>query len=431
MQWISWPIAFTLLILLSSLVSADEQRPNFLLIMADDVGCDAVGCYGGTSYPTPQIDKLAAGGMRFDYCYSMPSCHPTRMTLLTGRYPRRLGNPKWGSFPPEEEPRTIAQVAKSGGYQTAVAGKWQLSLLSQDLRQPTRMGFDQYSLFGWHEGPRYYRPLIFQDGSVREDVSAKYGPDVYSDVLIEFMRRNREQPFFAYFPMALCHDVTDDLEEPVPYGPRGRYDTFAEMMTEMDRVVGKVIGAVDELGLRERTLILFTCDNGTPKRSILRAENGKYIREPVFSMYRGKRIQGGKTTLLDGGTHVPLIASWPGTITANRVCEDLVDFSDFLPTIAEITGGDLPEEVTLDGRSFAPQLRGEAGDPRQWAYAEGRRGAYWVRNRKWKLYNDGRFYAVGADPQETRPLDTDELTEPAAQAYRELQAAIKQVKTFE
>lgn len=402
------------------------SRPNVVLILADDVGCDAIGCYGGESYPTPQIDKLAQRGVRFDHCYSMPSCHPTRTCLLTGKYPRRIGNPRWGSFPQDEEPHTIAQLFRRGGYATAVAGKWQLSLLSKDLEQPHRMGFQRYSLFGWHEGPRYYQPLIFQQGKVRQGLEDRYGPDVYCEFLIDFMEENRARPFFAFYPMALCHDVTDDLDQPVPYGPRGRYDSYAEMMAEMDRVVGKLVAAVDRLGLAERTLILFTGDNGTPAGSIIRAEGGKYLRDPVYSIYRGKKVRGGKTKLTDGGTHVPLLAVWKGVAQPGTVRDDLVDFSDFLPTFAELIEQPLEATIQRDGVSFAHALRqqvGPAATRRQWAYAEaGKR--YWVRSQRYKLYNDGAFHDLQQDVEERRALDTKKLGGEAQRTYQELQRAL-------
>jgi arylsulfatase A-like enzyme len=140
-------------------IAATPQKPNILLIMADDVGCEPIGAYGGERWKTPHIDALARGGMRFDYCYSMPVCHPTRICLMTGKYPFRL-NSKWGTFPRAEEKNNIAQVLKRAGYNTAVAGKWQLSLMKNDLKQPARMGFDTWSVFGWHEGARFHEPMI-------------------------------------------------------------------------------------------------------------------------------------------------------------------------------------------------------------------------------------------------------------------------------
>ena len=184
---------------LSVVGAAETERPNIVLIMADDVGCDAIGCYGGESYPTPNIDRLAAGGLRFNHCYSMPACHPTRICLMTGQYPRRLKNPKWGSFPRDVEKNTFGRVLQRAGYATAVAGKWQLSLLGTDLKQPNRMGFEQYSLFGWHEGARYYQPLIWQNGKRRDDVAEFHvgipgGIDVHGLVVIFSGERNHRVP---------------------------------------------------------------------------------------------------------------------------------------------------------------------------------------------------------------------------------------------
>ena len=326
-----------LLVVVVGTAEAAESRPNFLVILADDVGRDAIGCYGGKSYPTPHVDRLAADGMRFDQGYVMPVCHPTRTTLLSGRYPFRQGNPRWGSYPAGEEQTTVAALLKRAGYATAVAGKWQVGLLRDDPRQPHRMGFDQFCLFGWHEGPRYWRPMLYQNAALRDDVGDRYGPDVYVEFLTHFIRDHREEPFFAFYSMALCHDVTDDLPAPVPYGPgRDRYENYAEMMEAMDEHVGQVVSALDQLGLEERTLVLFLGDNGTAARSIIRAENGEYIRDPVFSETNWGRVQGGKGSFSDAGTRVPWIVRWPGTVPAGSVTASLVDGSDLLPTLLEL-----------------------------------------------------------------------------------------------
>jgi arylsulfatase A-like enzyme len=171
-------IRFTTLLVCLAVYTATcdaADQPNVVLILADDVGCEPLGCYGGTSHQTPNIDDLAQRGMRFDHCYSMPVCHPTRVCLLTGRYPMNIGNPQWGSFPKTLEEQTIAQVMKAAGYATAVDGKWQLAMLGTDLQQPHRMGFDEYCLFGWHEGPRYHDPLIWQNGTRRTGTKGRYG----------------------------------------------------------------------------------------------------------------------------------------------------------------------------------------------------------------------------------------------------------------
>jgi len=402
-------------------LSAAERPPNIVLIMADDVGVDAIGCYGGESYETPQIDALADSGMRFNHCYSMPVCHPTRITLLTGKYPFRLNHPGWGSFPKSQEKKTVAQLLKQAGYATAVAGKWQLVLQKRDPNHPQRLGFDQHCLFGWHEGARYYDPYIWQNGKLRTDTKGQYGPDVYVEFLTDFMKANRNRPFFAFYSMALCHDVTDDLKEPVPFAPgKDHYDTFAEMAAQMDKHVGQVVSAVDELGLRENTVILFTGDNGTPKSSIHIAKNGKYIRKPVYSTFKGKKVRGGKGNLSDDGTNVPLIVSWKGTVPAGTVVDDLVDFSDFLPTFVDLAGSELPAGVSTDGRSFATRLRHNTPAPRQWAYSERGSKRYWVRTQRWKLYHDGTLFDLKTDPREKKAIPPGKQSPAAAKARKQL-----------
>lgn len=410
-------------------LNADQaSRPNILFIMADDLGCETLGCYGGTSYETPHLDRLAKKGMRFRHCYSMPVCHPSRVCLLTGRYPFRWGDPRWGSFPAAAEKKTMARLLRDGGYATAVAGKWQLTLLKRNPHHPQQLGFDTSCLFGWHEGPRYYDPLIWQDGELREDTAGKFGPDLYCDFLIDFMRKNKDRPFLAYYPMALCHDVTDDLKEPVPFGPAGRYDTYKEMVEKMDARVGRLVQAVKDLGLSERTLILFSGDNGTPTRYIHTAREGKLIRKPVVSMQNGKEVPGGKGSLTNAGTNVPLIAFWPGTIEPGQVVDDLVDFSDFLPTFAELANIAIAEDMPLDGQSFACRFEQDKPAPREWAYAAGRGNKYFVRTADWKLYSDGRLFHVAADEREKQPLRDPEEGSEAAKVRTKLQMVMEQLR---
>ncbi|QDU63422.1 Arylsulfatase precursor [Planctomycetes bacterium Pan216] len=431
------PSTFALACLLSAVGSfslagrtlADNpDRPNILFILADDVGCETLGCYGGESYKTPHLDNLAKEGMRFRYGFSMPVCHPTRLSVMTAKYPFRMDYPKWGSFPKAEEPHAIAQRLKKAGYATAVAGKWQMTLLKDDPEQPKRCGFDESCLFGWHEGPRYYQPLIWQNGSIRDDVADRYGPEVYSDFLIDFMAKNKDCPFFAYYPMALCHDVTDDLEKPVPYGPNGRWQNYVEMAESMDDQVGRLMAALDKLGLRERTLVFFTTDNGTPTRYLADAKDGKYIRIPVSSMRDGKEIPGGKGSLLNTGTNVPMIARWPGKVPPGSVVDDLVDVSDFLPTFAELAGHPVGDQEVLDGVSFANRLEGNGAGPRKWAYAAKTRGKrpFFVRDQRWKLYDSGRLYDVANDYFERHPIK--KATPESTAARTKLQPVVDELK---
>ncbi|MEZ6125480.1 MAG: sulfatase-like hydrolase/transferase, partial [Planctomycetaceae bacterium] len=415
-----------------AIFAASADRPNILFILADDVGQEVLGCYGGQSYQTPHLDELARTGMMFRNGFSMPVCHPTRLTLMTGKYPFRHGPVTWGDFPKAEEQHTWANLIAKSGYATYIAGKWQLCLLGNDPQHPHRMGFQHFDLFGWHEGPRYYEPMIYRDGTVRNDTLGHYGPDLYIRGLIEFMKSNRDRPFLAYYSMAVCHEVTDDLDPPVPHGPFGRYDSYPEMVSEMDRAVGRLTAALEALKLRDNTLIIFTADNGTPPEIIIRADGSELIREPVVSRQNGLDVPGGKKQLINDGTNVPLIANWPARIRGGQVVDDLVDMSDYLPTFAELTGSRLPSDRPIDGISFASRLLGQSPSPRQWAYAEEAvlpkpggvepdgtsSGLRWVRTADWKLYNDGRLFHMNEDDGE-RNVISDSQDNPAALLARQ------------
>ena len=374
------------------------------------MGHEVLGCYGGTSYRTPNLDALAESGIRFTHCYSAPKCAPTRVKLMTGRYAFRTTR-KWGHIPPDEI--TFGHMLDSAGYQVALAGKWQMALLKEDPGHVAKMGFAENAVFGWHEGPRYHDPMIYQNGQVLTDTEGSYGPDLFCQFLIDFIHRNRDQPFFAYYPMALAHDVSNDLDTPPPPGPDGKYQSYGELVEYADVLVGRIVQTLEELGIREKTVILFTGDNGTPQRFIYDYQEGEFLRKPVVSMMGDSLIPGGKNLLTDAGTHVPLIVNWKGVTEPGSLCDDLIDFSDFMPTLAELTGATLPD-VILDGTSFAPRIGGQPGTPRDWIYQEHEDNA-WIRNKQWKLYRDGRLFDVPADPLELRPILEEQDTERTAE----------------
>ena len=426
--------ALGILFVLPLCSNAAERQPNILLILADDVGSDAIGCYGGQSYPTPHIDALAKGGIKFNHGYAMPVCHPSRVCLMTGRYPFRFGKAgsKWGGFPDAAEGVSIGDRMKQAGYATAVAGKWQLCFMKNDLDHPKRIGFDEWCLFGWHEGGRYHDPFIYQNGTLRDDTSGRYGPDLYVEFLVDFMQRSHKagKPFFAYYPMALCHDVTDDLkDEQVAYYKDGRWMNYAEMMASMDDMVGRLVAALDRMGVRDNTLVIFTTDNGTPGASYLSVnEKGKMVRPKVVSVRNGKVVPGGKGKFDDTGTRVPLIANWPGHIKPGQKTDAMVDLTDYLPTLAEVAG--LKDDgVPRDGISFVPVLLGSPdGSPqRPWIFIE-LRGKRCVRSHAWKLYDDGRFFDLKNDPGESSSLSKEQLTAEASRNHAELSEALMGLK---
>ncbi len=422
-------VCAALLFLLGSASSCRGQRgsakalpsPNILLVMADDLGYEGLSCNGGTSTSTPVLDELARTGVRFTHCHSTPLCTPSRVQLMTGKYNFRNYR-EFGTLPPGET--TMAHRLKEAGYATCVAGKWQLAghYAGSNYRGegtfPDEAGFDEHCLWQVDRlGSRYWNPAIQQNGVLRVGLQDRYGPDVVCDFILDFIARHRSERFFIYYPMILTHApfVATPLSAPRPE-IRDIADTahFGEMVTYADRLIGRIVRRLDELGLREDTLILFTCDNGSPRG--------------ITSRMGERVIQGGKGFTTDAGTHVPLIANWQGQTAVGSICEDLIDFTDFLPTLMEAAGVTLPEDA--DGRSFFPQALGKRGRPRDWIFChyDPRWGEWapkrFVRAKRWKLYGDGSMFDLEIDPQETRPLPQEALSQEAEDARLRLQGVL-------
>ena len=409
-------------------VSAGAKRPNIILIMTDDQGYECLGCYGSASYNTPVLDELAATGMRFTHCYSQPLCTPSRVQIMTGRYNSR-NYVRFGHFDYSE--RTFAHVVKEVGYATCTAGKWQL-IGDPGADAPFAAGFDEYCL--WHMedvfGPkdsRYRNPKLIQNGELLGGLEGKYGPDVVTEYINGFIERNKSRPFLVYYPMILTHGPFEPTPDSPEWGQSVSDKKFYKDMVEyMDKTIGRIVHKLDELGLRENTLIMFTGDNGSP---------GGISSE----MRDGTTIAGGKGKTTDAGTHVALVANWEGVIPAGRVCDDLIDFSDMLPTLADAGGGSLPRDVTIDGRSFLPQLRGEKGNPRDWIFCWFQRNPgdqlhRFARDKRWKLYDQssaaraGHLFDVAADVLEENPIEPGTGGDEAIQARTRLQAVLDSMK---
>jgi arylsulfatase A len=368
------------------------RKPNIVLILADDLGAESVGCYGG-HVKTPNLDALARAGVRFENCYATPYCVPSRMQFMTGRYPFRTGWTQnvWGArwrFDPKAE-TSFAHVLKSAGYATCVVDKWMLCYDFKDTPDNLReAGFDEHYMWRlWRDGKvtrGYWDAELWKDGRALEDGKGKYGPDLFCDYLIEFMERHADRPFLAYWPMHIPHlETATGRNAPATpdtigsAGPGGRDGVgidiqkgMGDMIAYMDALVGRVVAALDRLGIRDRTLILFTGDNGTTAG--IRTRVGDRV------------VVGGKGKLDEAGCRVPLIANWKGRTPAGAALDDLVDFTDFLPTLADAAGAPLPIGKVIDGRSFLPQIRGEPGRPREWVYCQ--LGANWfIRDLRWRL----------------------------------------------
>jgi arylsulfatase A-like enzyme len=385
------------------------ERPNILLIMADDYGIDGVGCYGSDRFKgkTPHLDALAQSGMRFERCYSTPICGPSRILFMTGRYPFRTGglsNDLADRPTPSEEP-SVAKILKQAGYVTGMAGKWR-----QMGGTPGDWAFDEYLMSDTGSGPPHIKAYTLNGRQAPKPDDA-YFPDMQQEFARDFIRRHRDQPFFFHYASHLVHDPI--VRTPDSQAGESKTQLYDDNVAYLDKQVGQLVAELDKLGLRERTLIVFTADNGTDMG-----------RGPAT--IGGRKLYGGKRDLLEGGTRVPLIANWKGAMPAGRVLKDLVDLTDMLPTFTEVAGAKLPQGITFDGRSFAPQLRGETGTPREWVFVQlGNR--WFVRSDGWKLNSIGELFDMQDAPWSERlVLDGAKLLAAAA-AQSRLQAVVAQL----
>lgn len=257
-------------------VEKTSAQPNILFIMVDDLGKDWISCYGAEDITTPNIDALAAGGMKFHNAYSMPSCTPSRTTLLTGKYPWRNGwtshwdVPRWGVAYfdwKKKENTTFARLMKELGYVTCAAGKWQINDFRIEPQAMKKHGFDDWAMWTGYEtgnppsGERYQDAYVNTLTVGSRTYAGEFGPEIYTDHLIGFMRQHKEEPMCLYYPMALVHPP--QVSTPDEPNATVHIDKHKAMVRYVDKMVGRLVSTLDELGIRERTIVIFTTDNGT------------------------------------------------------------------------------------------------------------------------------------------------------------------------
>jgi arylsulfatase A len=389
---------------------ARTRRPNIIFILADDLGIGNVSCYGADNYKTPHIDQLARGGVRYTNAYTAPLCGPSRALILTGRYAFRTGatnQDRTGLMKPSAE-TMMPKVLKPEGYVTAAFGKWgQLPL------GPADFGFDDFLQFrgsGVYWSTKAKGETYVVNGETRILREKEYMPDVMHQHVTDFITKHRNEPFYLYYSLSHVHaDIV-----PTPDSAPDSTDLYADNIAYMDKLVGKLVAELDRLNLREKTLIVFVGDNGTGKAQADRSTVG------------GRRLSGEKGSMLEGGALVPMIVNWPGTTPAGKVSQDMIDSSDFLPTFAELAGAKLPENTILDGRSFAAQLRGEKGQPREWIFIQLAR-MWYVRETGWKLNQAGELFDMSQAPFEEKLVPADTEGSEAKAARKRLQAVLDQL----
>ncbi len=416
---------------ITNCTQATKKRPNIILIMVDDFGYECLSCNGSTSYKTPFVDELAKTGIRFTHCHSTPLCTPTRVQLMTGKYNFRnykeFGNLPQGEF-------TFGHMMQQAGYTTCIAGKWQLAgaLPGTNYKGkgtlPEDAGFDEHCLWQVQaRQSRFWEPLLQTNGELKQYGKDVFGPDVFCDFITNYIEQHQEQPFFVYYPMVLTHDPfvhTPDSQgtfDEIKHLPKSKQNPrfFGDFVAYTDKIVGNIVSKLDDLGLRENTLVLFTGDNGTHRA--------------IESKMGDQKVKGRKGHMVMHGTHVPLVANWEGTITENQVCDDLIDFTDFFPSLAELGECSLPPDHLKDGQSFIPRLLGKPGQPREWIYCwyTPRWGRFtngqYVMDHQYKLYDDGRFYNIEIDRLEEHPLDESSLSDKEQAARQKLQHVLDEM----
>ena len=429
------------------------ERPNVVFILLDNVGKEWFGCHGSEENCTPNIDRLAAAGVRFENCYTTTVCGPSRVEMLTGRYPFRTG---WylhhdaalysgGGFDPERE-TTHARLLRDAGYATGIAGKWQVNNLYDEPEAITRHGFQEQLVWPGsidrahvsaeflqsfqqaianndadfltqatrHIESRYWDPVMLRNGK-REVAEGRFGPDVFQEFAFDFFRRHRDEPFLFYHAMVLAHGQSvvqqvvvtpDNRDNP----PKDENQLYADMLRYADKQIAAVIAELERLDLMKRTIVFIATDNGTEKSLSARAN--------------GRVVQGGLYQINEAGGNVPLIVYSPDLVKGGRVAP-LADFTDIFPTLCDLTEVTPPGSLKIDGQSFATYLRGEGAAPRQWIfnhYGDERV----VRDERFKFNLKGELYDLQADPAEQHPLPAD-AGGTASEARAKLQAALEQM----
>ncbi|MEW4561367.1 sulfatase [Bremerella sp. JC770] len=423
--------------------SAEDRKPNFVFFLVDDLGWTDLSCYGSSFYETPNVDKLATSGLKFTNAYAACQvCSPTRASILTGRYPTRTGvtdfigaaqparwkrNTKMLPAPYEmqlaHDETTIAEILKQNGYATFFAGKWHLG---SEKYWPQHQGFDVnqggHDRGGPYGGKKYFSP--YGNPSLEDGPAGEHLPDRLATETVKFMTEHKDEPFLAYLSFYSVHTplmAREDLKQKYQekketikhgeiWGQEGarkvrlvqEHAVYAGMVDAMDQAVGKVLAGVDDLGLTDDTVVIFMSDNGG-----LSTSEG----HPTSNL----PLRAGKGWIYEGGIREPMIVRWPGTTKAGTETSQYVSSVDFFPTMLQIAGIEVPQNLTIDGMSFAPVLKGSEIDRGAiyWHYPhygnQGGSPTAAVREGDWKLiefYEDGHLelYNLADDLSEENDL---------------------------
>ncbi len=436
---------------------AVDERPNVLVIYADDLGYGDLGVYGHHTVQTLSLDRLASEGMRFTSYYAPSAlCSPSRAGLLTGRTPFRTGIQSW--IPPGTDVQlgarevTIATLMRGAGYQTAMAGKWHLNggMEVVEHTQPDDHGFDHWLALHAFPVPHNRNPRNFYRNGVALGEVQGFTADIVVDEAIEWLhQRDPQRPFFLYVPMIEPHATIanppefnalydaytdghpDPLENGLPAPPdnlaaRGPGEYYANI-TYMDHQIGRLLKRVDELGLRDDTLVFFASDNGP-----VTTDWRRWWEVNLYGDTAG--LRGRKHELFEGGIRVPAIVRWPGTVTPGGVSDAAVSGYDLLPTLAALVGFDVPADRPIDGEDMSALLGGETWErsrPLYWEFDDEQGFHFALRDGDWKLlidqaFGSPRLYDLGTDRFELfdRATERPEVVARLAAQLRQISASV-------
>ena len=428
--------------LLAALTAGAAKKPNFLIIFIDDMGYGDLGCYGGSEARTPNIDRLAGEGTRFTSFYAQTVCGPSRGALMTGRYPHRVG----GGWRTNAEEVTVAEVLKTAGYTTGCVGKWDMSRRRYiEELVPNSQGFDYY--YGALGANDRNQVTLYHNRKKLETTEDMAGlTKLYTDKSIEFLKKNKEKPFFLYLAHTMMHVVIDATPG---FRDRSGKGLYADTLEELDHETGRLLNTLDQLGLSENTLVLFTSDNGPWSNDHARqhAKNEKYVKwtkGPEIPWGSSGPLRGAKGSTWEGGVRVPGIIRWPGVVP-KRTNHAIVSTLDVMPTFAALAGATkaVPTDRVIDGVDQTKLFTGEsaAGKRNQFLYYEAdelqavRLGPWWKlrlpglkRIRNWTEMDRGsgqlELYNLQTDLGETtnlakqKPEVVKQLLELAEEAKR-------------
>ncbi len=398
---------------------AAEQKPNIVFILSDDLGQGDLGCYGNTNIQTPNLDRMAREGTRFTQAYcGTPICAPSRTSLMTGLHTGHApvrGNREIqpeGQLPLPAETLTVAEVLKGAGYSTGAVGKWGMGMFDT-TGSPLKQGFDHFFGYNCQRHAHSYFPTFLYRNDQRSELPGNdgqqqrgtYAQNLIADAALKFVRDHKDGPFFLYYPVTLPHGKheIDDLgayaNKPWP----AEQKAFAAQVTRLDRDVGRLLDLLKELRLDDKTLVMFSGDNGHIPQSLPLRPEGL------------PRLRGTKATMYEGGLRQASIARWPGQIPAGRVSDESWAFWDFLPTAAELAGAKLPPGFQSDGHSLVSFLKGGPVPQRDYFYWELHIGQTRptplsaVRFGNWKALRESpaaplELYNLADDPAETTNL---------------------------